>query len=184
MQTYLIIALVWIMSIGGATWFGYEQGDTAGANRKQVEVDKKISDYNDQIADIKRDAAAKIKAADDNAIKQMVLNTTLNRELENERAKHNSDNIAHRRELDAAGGLSIELAAKNSGCGASGGDALPTATGTTTVESTTVVELPRQITSDLRDQAQDEQSVHIDYAACYAYAERVRKYNAAQKLTE
>lgn len=151
---------------------GFGGGHTVGVNSQKVEDQVQFDKVNKQLEDNKTEAAQIL--ARDNA-----KNVTLAEErdqikstLEKEREDHRTATNELERKYSGIG-LRF-LTTQNTGCGASGGVTGKAQNDPVNTPTATEIQLPGEITRNLRQLARDADDLNDDYAKCYTGNERLR----------
>lgn len=166
---YVILAIVlaWVCSLAGV---GYWQHDAGIASQKitdQVQFDK----INQERTDEKAQANAIYRHAQDDNLALATERDQLKTNLEKEHA------INQKRTADLAdtyARVRLQFNAPGAGHRDGGGSTEGTNANTTSAASATVVQLPDQITSDLRQLVIDADNLKDNYTECYGYANKVK----------
>ena len=168
MSRYLVIALVWVASLVAV---GAWQND-AGINEQKVADQARFDKANNDIAEQKAQANAAYRAFQEHNVALMVERDQLKTTLEKEHEKNRIATDALRNKYAAA---SLRFAAsQGAGSGDGGRSAQGAGIDSASSSAAAVVQLPDQITADLRRLSFDADELADNYRECYGYAQRVK----------
>lgn len=165
------LAVLWLWRVGGALallaslWGGY----ALWANHQQGIGEKRATEACNVRIDAQKTEAATVlaKAVDDAATSRREL-AELVTQMGKYREAQQAANAADLRTRRA--GPRLQFAAEIPRCRASGADAQAGASSPASDTSTAVVQLPEPLNGNLLGFASDAQSLSIDYATLYAFA--------------
>lgn len=161
-----IIGLIWLASLVAV---GYWQ-EGAGENTQKVADQKKFDSIEHDLTEQKAKAGREMQ---DSLKENLAIATdrdNFKTQLENERETHRIATIALERKYSS---LSLQYrAAKDSGSGTSGSRPLPGGENPAVATSTPVLQLPDEITANLRQLTRDADDLNDDYRKCFDFAER------------
>lgn len=166
--TLIIIALVSAGVIAfGADRFGHNRGIT----EQKVADQKVIDEVNAQLEASKAEAARILLDLNAEILTLVTARDQAKNVLEAEREKARQSDAADRAKYNA---LSLRFkSVKNSASRDCGTNTGGTGINPTPTEPTEIIQLPDEVTSDLRQLAFDAQELNGDYAKCYAFAQQI-----------
>lgn len=170
MNPYLILGFVLFIVVSGAAGFasGHHSGVTDQKAADQVQFDKINLDISTQ----KTQANALYRKQQDASIALMVERDQLKTTLEKQHAINKTTTAALR---DKYFGIGLRFSTrKTAGLGSGSGSAQGAGTDPASAEPSTLVQLPGEITADIRHLAFDADHLADDYRKCYGYANQVR----------
>lgn len=150
---------------------GYTYGHHNGANGQKVVDQVQFDKINQGITDQKAQANTLYRNAQDANVALMAERDQLKTTLEKEHANHQAATAALR---DKYAGLGLRFNAEAPRLGNGGGSTQRAGTDPASASGPAVIQLPGEITENLRRLAFDADQLADDYRECYGYAEKVR----------
>jgi hypothetical protein len=169
MNPYVMLGsgVVVLALVGGA---GFE-GRRIGIDVQKADDQAQFDQYNTAIAKQKADAARIMQDAQAQIIALQGQRDALKTNLENQYAVHQAETRA----LSARyAGLQLRFRTQDPGRGDGSSGTVPAGTDAAGTPSAAVVQLPAEITGNLRQLALDADNLRDAYAKCYAWAEQVK----------
>jgi hypothetical protein len=151
---------------------GYYKGNQAGINAEKVRTQGIIDGYNQQIAEQKAEASKKAIEQREEVIALMDERDKFKKQLGE---KHVENQVITNRLYDAyaAYGLRFRTESTSVGCGSGSGSGEGAEGRAASDETTTIVQLPDEITRNLRQLVRDADELNDDYKLCYGYVNKV-----------
>jgi hypothetical protein len=168
------IGVIGVILVALGIGFGsYHSGHSNGVAEQSVKDQKQFDDINEKLTKQKAEASTLYKTLADQVIAKQAADDEFKTQLEKQREIYRTDTDALRRKY-AATSLRFTTTTAQDPRGGGGGGGSPQGAGAeaTTAEGPTVVQLPDQITADLRQLTLDADFWLDEYRACYTWANR------------
>lgn len=169
MTSKIVILLAILAAIGLAGFTGYKSGHHNGVNQQKVLDQVEFDRINGKLTTQKSEADVTFRRLSAEAIAKQAEVDAFKTQLEMNRAKNQNVIDGLRRDL-ASRGLRFTAPAEAAGCGGGGGSPQGPEIKTARADATTVIELPRKITEDLRQLTFDADQLRVEYQRCYDWA--------------
>ena len=170
MNPWIILGAVtaMIIALAGAAY----EGHSIGVNSQKAADQKQFDDINNRLAAQKVEANGLYRKQQDENLIVMTERDKLKNQLGEQDAKNRKSVLVLNANL-ATAKLQFRTS-QTTGCGNGGGSAVGSGGNSASTQSTSVVQLPDKVTSDLRQFALDADLLAADYKLCYGYATKVK----------
>lgn len=171
MTQYLIIALLWVASLAGVGWFAETDGHASGVTSQKVVDQKQFDAINRQLDAQKAEAGALLKKANADIVAAMAAADSFKTQLERDSETRKAEIDTLRRSY-AGRSLRFATSSKAAGCGAGSSGASGAEGAAAGPDGSAVVQLPDQVTADLRQLTVDGDVLKSEYRKCRDYVYR------------
>lgn len=170
---WIILAI--LLALAGSAGGGFWYGDSYGTNQQKVADQKEFDRINKMLDDQTKEAAQQYQTDQANIINLMHNQDLWKTKLENEHAQNAKATDNLRREYDTKL-LRFRAGANSFVSGNCGGSSQDSEASTSSTGSSTVIQLPDEITRGLRHLAEDADRLKDSYIECYQYSQQIGEY--------